>query len=60
MKNVRVLDPGRLEAPLFRDCDECEFFVQYLLSDEAIRSPARKTDSSEESVGEFRFGQLAK
>src|ERR1035438_5648606 len=43
MKNVGILDPGRQEAPLFRDCDECEFFVQYLLSDEAIRSPARKT-----------------
>ena len=51
MKNVGVLDPGRQQAPLFRDCDECEFFVQYLLSDEANRSPARKTKHQTRTLG---------
>jgi hypothetical protein len=56
MKNVGVLDRGRPEVPLFRDCDECEFFVQYLLSDEAMRSPARKTKHQNRSLEAIHSG----
>src|ERR1019366_3297544 len=56
MNNVDVFDPGRQEVPLFRDCDECELFVQYVLSDEAIRPPARTTKHQKRPLEGIHIG----
>ena len=56
MTKVGVFDPERQHAPLFRDCDECELFVQYVLSDEAIRPPARITKHQKRPLEGIHIG----
>lgn len=57
MNGVGALAERRFEAPLFRDRDECELFVKYVLSDEAIRSPAaRKTRHQKKPLEGIHIG----